>query len=188
MSNHRLWPDSGQILRHQYRISVTELQTFLFAKRTPAAMSEEKHLFSKAFKGLATKHRASEQALQSALVVGWEKEGELATTSLEFEYLHWKSQCKILIGRDDISNDVYPWRVLPCVFQCLFTFVLISPSHWLAEIWQLSRRGNWRQNSNSRDVVASSPSFSRLTTRAPRRACSQATKHTNKQFATLHFQ
>ena len=33
---------------------------------------------------------ACEQVLQSTLVAGWEKEGELATTSLEFEYLHQK--------------------------------------------------------------------------------------------------
>ena len=33
-------------------------------------------------------------------------QGELATTSLEFEYLHGKSQCEMLIGGDDISNDV----------------------------------------------------------------------------------
>ena len=33
---------------------------------------------------------ACEEALRDALVVGWEKEGELATTSLEFEYLHKK--------------------------------------------------------------------------------------------------
>ena len=34
-----------------------------------------------------------------------EKEGELATTSLEFGYLHRKSRCEMLIGRDDINND-----------------------------------------------------------------------------------
>ena len=39
-------------------------------------------------------------------MAGWENEGELATTSLEFGYLHRKSQGKILIGGDDISNDV----------------------------------------------------------------------------------
>ena len=71
-----------------YGISVTESQTFLFAKHSPAAMSEEKHLFSQAIKGLATKHIASKQTLRGALVAGREKEGELATTSLEFEYLH----------------------------------------------------------------------------------------------------
>ena len=38
--------------------------------------------------------------------MGWEKEGGLATTSLEFEYLHRKSRCEMLIGGDDISNDV----------------------------------------------------------------------------------
>ena len=64
---------------------------------------------------------------------------------------------------------------------CFLMFVyirtqIISPLHWLAEIWQLSRRGNWRPNSNSREIVASSPSFSRPTAWVPRRACSQATK------------
>ena len=37
---------------------------------------------------------------------GREKEGQLATMSLEFEYLHRKSRCEMLIGGDDISNDV----------------------------------------------------------------------------------
>ena len=85
-----------------------------------------------------------------------------------------KSRCEMLIGGDDISNDVI---TSARVFQCLFTFALVSSSRWLAEIWQLSRRGatrNWRWNSNSRDVVASSPSFSRSAARAPHRACSQA--------------
>ena len=51
-------------------------------------------------------HLACEQVLWGALAVGWEKEGELATMSQEFEYLHRKSRCKLLIGGDDISNDV----------------------------------------------------------------------------------
>jgi len=46
-------------------------------------------------------HLACEQVLRGALAVGWEKEGELATTSQEFEYLHRKSQYKLLIGGDD---------------------------------------------------------------------------------------
>ena len=37
-----------RILRQQYGISVAESQTFLLAKRPPAAMSEEKRLFSQA--------------------------------------------------------------------------------------------------------------------------------------------
>ena len=56
---------------------------------------------------------------------------------------------------------------LASVFQCLFTFAFVYALRWLAEIWQLSRREatgleglDWRWNSNSRDVVASSPSFS----------------------------
>ena len=35
---------------------------------------------------------------------GWEREGEFATTSLEFEWVHPKSQCGMLIGGDDISK------------------------------------------------------------------------------------
>ena len=39
-------------------------------------------------------------------MAGWKKEGELATTSPEFEYLHRKSPCEMLIGGDDISSDI----------------------------------------------------------------------------------
>ena len=44
---------------------------------------------------------ACEQALRVALVEGREKEGELANTSLEFEYWHQKSRYERLIGRDN---------------------------------------------------------------------------------------
>ena len=46
-----------------------------------------------------------EQALRGALAAGRKKEEELAITYLEFEYLHRKSRCEMLIGGDDISND-----------------------------------------------------------------------------------
>ena len=49
---------------------------------------------------------ACEQALRGALAAGREKEGHVATTSLEFEYPHRKSRCKMLIGGYDISNDI----------------------------------------------------------------------------------
>ena len=49
---------------------------------------------------------ACEQALRGALAARREKEGDLATTSLEFEYPHRKSRCKMLIGGYDISNDI----------------------------------------------------------------------------------
>ena len=77
---------------------------------------------------------AYEQALRGALVTWWEKEGGLATSSLEFEYLHRKSQSEMLIGGDDISNDI----ITLGTFQCLFTSALISALRLLVEIWQLS--------------------------------------------------
>ena len=40
------------------------------------------------------------------LASGQEEEGELATMLLEFENLHRKSRCKMLIGEDDISIDI----------------------------------------------------------------------------------
>ena len=61
-------------------------------------------------RGLHITHKniflACEQAVRGALAAGREKEGELATTSLKLEYLHRKSRCEMLIGGDDISNDV----------------------------------------------------------------------------------
>ena len=93
---------------------------------------------------------ACEQALR-------EKEGELATTSLEFEYLHWKSWCEMLIGGDDIGYDVITLGMCFSVFVyfcAYFRFALIS-GNVTAQSTE-SHRWNW----NSRDVVASSPSFS----------------------------
>ena len=94
--------------------------------------------------------------------------------SLNFEYLHRKVDAKCWLAKVTL---VVTSLSFAHVFQCLFTFVLVSASRWLAEIWKLSRQGatgNWRWNSNSRDVVASSPFFSRPASRAPRRAYSQA--------------
>ena len=112
------------------------------------------------------------------MAAGREKEGELATTSLEFEYLHRKSPCEMLMDGDDFSNDVITLGTYFSMFvyiRARFCFAMIggnltaqsTGSHW---------RWRWRWNSNSRDVVASSDSFSRSATRSPRRACSQAIK------------
>ena len=56
--------------------------------------------------------------------MGREKEGELENTSLEFNHLHRKSRCEMLIGEDDIMTSL----PLAGAFQCLFTFVLVSAS------------------------------------------------------------
>ena len=58
----------------------------------------------------------------SALAARREKEGELATTSLEFEYLHRKSQCEMLIGADDIGH--YPSMFV--FIRARFRFTLIG--------------------------------------------------------------
>ena len=133
---------------------------------------------------------ACEQALRGALVAGREKEGDLATTSLEFGYLHRKSRSEMLIGGDDISNDV-----IPLIGVCRVNVCLPSHSFPPRPNWRKSEstvdwepQGNWRRNSNSRDVVTSSPSFSRPAARAPWRAFSQANlyKQTNKNMIFDH--
>ena len=73
----------------------------------------------------------------------------------------------MLIGGDDISYDVIT------LGTCFSMFVYIR-ADWRKSDSSVDQepKGKWRWNSNSRDVVASSPSFSRPAARAPRRACS----------------
>ena len=66
-----------------------------------------------------------------------------------------------------------------------FSFLLISGN--LTAQSTGSHRGIGGVKTNSRDVVASSPSFSRPAASAPRRACSQAIYLTWKQLVFLFF-
>ena len=77
------------------------------------------------------------------------------------------------------------------VFQCF----LHSRSFPLRTDWRKSDssvdvepQGNWRWNSNSRDVVESSPFFSRPAARAPWRACSQTIKIQSTLSKTYTFE
>ena len=98
-------------------------------------------------------HLDCEQALWGPLAVGQEKEGRLATMSLEFEYLHWKSQCECWLAE---MTFVMTSLSLACVFQCC----LHSRSFLLRTDWQKYESSvnrepqvNWRWNSNPRDIV-----------------------------------
>ena len=51
-------------------------------------------------------------------------EGGLPTTSLEFDYLHRKSRCEMLIWGDDICNEALH---LARVFRCLFPLLAEWP-------------------------------------------------------------
>ena len=103
---------------------------------------------------------ACKQALRGTLAAGQAKEGELAITSLEFEYLHRQSPCKKLIGGNDISNDIIT------LGTSYLNVCLNLHSFQLHADWQKSDssvngelQGNCRWNSNSRDLVASSLPF-----------------------------
>ena len=97
-----------------------------------------------------------------------EKEGELATTSWNLNICIEKVDAKCWLAEMTLVMTSLP---LAPVFQCLFTFVLVSASRWLAEIWQLSRRGTTGklevEFKFQRLIFASSSSFSRSTAGAP---------------------
>ena len=84
------------------------------------------------------------------------KEGELATASLEFEYLYQKKvDAKCCLAKTTLLMMSLP---LARVFQCLFTFALIGGN--LTTQSTGSHREIGGGASNFRDVVAISPSFS----------------------------
>ena len=105
---------------------------------------------------------------------GGGEEGEVATTSLEFEYLHGKSRWEMLIGGYDINNDVITLGALLMFVYIFLLFLLFAGWGKSDSSVDGEPQGSWRWNSNSRDVMASSPWFSRPAARAPRRACSRA--------------
>ena len=115
---------------------------------------------------------ACDQALRGALVAGREKEGELATTSLKFEF-------QFLCGSpftelSDFRQSARSGNERECK-QTLKNTCQGSWRHYRYHLRQSAFRIVFRcRYSNSRDAVASSPSFSRPTARAPPRACSQA--------------
>ena len=92
---------------------------------------------------------------------------------------------EMLIGGDDISNDVITLGTCFLMFVYIharFRFELIGRN--LTGQSTGSQRGIGRGIQNSRDVVASYPSFSRPAARAPKRACSQAIKERKMVFGS----
>ena len=91
--------------------------------------------------------------------MGQEQEQELATKSLEIEYLHRKSLCEMLIGGDDISIwHHYPWHIFFNV--CIHSRYFPLHTDWRKSDSSVDDepQGNWRWNSISKNVVTSSPS------------------------------
>ena len=108
-----------------------------------------------------------EQALRGALAApgrggGGREEGELATRSLEFEWiLIWVSALEKSMRNADWRRwRHYPWHVFLNVCLHLPSFPLRAD--WRKSDSSVDREAkrNWRRNSNSRHVSAGSPSFS----------------------------
>ena len=113
-----------------------------------------------------------EEALQGVWERGWEKEGELATTSVEFEF-HLQFPC----GSPSTELSDFPQSALSGnERECkqtkktrakgndVISYVISANEHFASTFSM--------QIKYSRNVVPSSPSFSRPAARAPRRACS----------------
>ena len=116
---------------------------------------------------------ACEQALRGALVVGWEKEGELATMSQEFEFhlqFPWGSPSTELsdFRQSAQSGNERECKQTRAKGNGVITNVISAKQHFALAFWC--------GYSNSRDVVASSSSFSRPVAKASWRACLQATQ------------
>ena len=83
----------------------------------------------------------------------------------------------MMIGGDDICNDVITLGTCFSMFvyiRARFGFELLSSNLTAQSKGATGEMEVGRWNSNSRDVVASSASFSRSAARVARRACSQA--------------
>ena len=113
----------NSLLVESHNASRTSFCFLLDRVEEKEALPESHHAFE------AATALACEQALRCALAAGREKEGELATKSLEFEYLHRKSRCEMLIGGDDTSNDVITFGMCFSMFvyiRARFRFALIG--------------------------------------------------------------
>ena len=113
---------------------------------------------------------ACEQALQGALAGGRRGAGKgrgACNYVSGIEYLHRKSRREMLIGGHDISDDIITRGT------CLHSRSLQRRADWQKSDSSVDgeQHGYWKWNSNYRDVFESSPSFSRHTAGAPRRAC-----------------
>ena len=112
---------------------------------------------------------ACEQVLGGTLEAGREKEGEFAITSLELEFhlqfLYGSLSSELSESRQSVQSR----NKCECKhFKKVMTSILVSspPISISHQLFQC-------RYSNSRDIVASSPSFSYPTNRVPWRACLQ---------------
>ena len=127
----------------------------------------------------------SEQAiLEGALAAGQEKEGELATTSLQFQF-HLQYPCgSPSIELSDFCQSAQSGNDCKCTCkQTLKNIIILMSSPPICISHQLFRC----RFSNSRDIVASSPSFSCPATRAPRGANARRLIYCWLSTKTAHF-
>ena len=100
---------------------------FFFSRFSEGLITFQNLLNRSTVASLQTSQVAYEQALRVALAAGREKKGELAR--LWNLILHRKSRCEMLIGGDDISNDVITLGTCFSMFvyiRARFCFALIG--------------------------------------------------------------
>ena len=116
-TNKRFWPDSGQILRHQYGISVAESQMFLLAKHPSAAMSEEKinvccSQAKKLYKNALYYNRLEVIIDHRSTFVAFRK---IMETKLSQKESSFRAEVPLinLIGAANLQSPVVAWKFLP---------------------------------------------------------------------------
>ena len=81
---------------------------------------------------------AWEQAHRGALVAGGKRKESFQLRLWNLNICFEQIDAKCWLAK---MTSVMTSLPLARIFQCLFIFALFSASRWLAEIWQLSRRG-----------------------------------------------
>ena len=84
---------------------------------------------------------ACEQGLRGTLASGREKEGEFATHLWNLNICMEKVNAKCWLAEMTLVMTSLPLVRAFTRFSMFVWFLLVSASRWLAEIWQLSRRG-----------------------------------------------
>ena len=131
---------------------------------------------------------ACKQAYRGALAAEWEKEESLQPRLWNLNICIEKVDAKWWLAEMTLVMTSSP---LTRVLQCLLTFALVplgADRRKSDSSVDREPQENWRWNSNSRDVVASSAFFSRPATRAPQRACSQTIKIQSTLSKTYTFE
>jgi len=117
--------------------------------------------------------RINKMITKGKMICGWKLKDLCLKPKIQFsQLLQEKKGSKFVLSKGDPRHNRR---------RVLHSFLLRTDWRKFDSSVNREQQGNWRLNSNSRDLVGSSPSFSCPATRVPQRACSQAIPKANPQ-------